>query len=76
MKNIIKDNCINPNYQNLLESTMRYDTEFRWVYHDNLSEDGESQLVGFSHMFILNGCLLYTSPSPRDRTRSRMPSSA
>ena len=22
------------------------------------------------------GCLLYTSPSPRDRTRSRMPSSA
>ena len=23
-----------------------------------------------------NGCLLYTSPSPRDRTRSRMPSSA
>ena len=23
-----------------------------------------------------NTCLLYTSPSPRDRTRSRMPSSA
>ena len=30
-------------------------------------------------VIILNkpeGCLLYTSPSPRDRTRSRMPSSA
>ena len=31
--------------------------------------------------FVMNGgflfaCLLYTSPSPRDRTRSRMPSSA
>ena len=26
---------------------------------------------------VLSGsCLLYTSPSPRDRTRSRMPSSA
>ena len=25
---------------------------------------------------MLSGCLLYTSPSPRDRTRSRMPSSA
>ena len=25
---------------------------------------------------IANSCLLYTSPSPRDRTRSRMPSSA
>ena len=26
--------------------------------------------------FVVSGCLLYTSPSPRDRTRSRMPSSA
>ena len=25
---------------------------------------------------IYYSCLLYTSPSPRDRTRSRMPSSA
>ena len=25
---------------------------------------------------MLRACLLYTSPSPRDRTRSRMPSSA
>ena len=25
---------------------------------------------------MVNSCLLYTSPSPRDRTRSRMPSSA
>ena len=29
-----------------------------------------------SKVFEQNGCLLYTSPSPRDRTRSRMPSSA
>ena len=28
------------------------------------------------HVAPLWGCLLYTSPSPRDRTRSRMPSSA
>ena len=27
-------------------------------------------------LYRLNTCLLYTSPSPRDRTRSRMPSSA
>ena len=26
--------------------------------------------------YFVNTCLLYTSPSPRDRTRSRMPSSA
>ena len=30
-------------------------------------------LVGDAHFRL---CLLYTSPSPRDRTRSRMPSSA
>ena len=27
-------------------------------------------------LYVIGGCLLYTSPSPRDRTRSRMPSSA
>ena len=27
-------------------------------------------------MFQANNCLLYTSPSPRDRQKSRMPSSA
>ena len=32
---------------------------------------------GKPYSFTLNkDCLLYTSPSPRDRTRSRMPSSA
>ena len=30
----------------------------------------------FESMEKISGCLLYTSPSPRDRTRSRMPSSA
>ena len=34
------------------------------IHHDNESPNTP------------NTCLLYTSPSPRDRTRSRMPSSA
>ena len=29
-----------------------------------------------THCGLAKACLLYTSPSPRDRTRSRMPSSA
>ena len=36
-------------------------------------------LAGVIHAYVprrLYACLLYTSPSPRDRTRSRMPSSA
>ena len=35
-----------------------------------------SFLLGKHRDCHLNICLLYTSPSPRDRTRSRMPSSA
>ena len=31
---------------------------------------------GIDEINNTNSCLLYTSPSPRDRTRSRMPSSA
>ena len=32
--------------------------------------------ISFTRAVSGNSCLLYTSPSPRDRTRSRMPSSA
>ena len=39
---------------------------------DGLSDEDERQ----KKQVFLNNCLLYTSPSPRDRTRSRMPSSA
>ena len=31
---------------------------------------------GLRALELVRDCLLYTSPSPRDRTRSRMPSSA
>ena len=34
------------------------------------------QTHGNTNWFQGTACLLYTSPSPRDRTRSRMPSSA
>ena len=38
---------------------------------DHRAGDGDDPTV-----LELRVCLLYTSPSPRDRTRSRMPSSA
>ena len=34
------------------------------------------QVRQFSFRDVVNACLLYTSPSPRDATLSRMPSSA
>ena len=45
--------------------------------HNRYSTSGETSLRNIQPFFAdLHGCLLYTSPSPRDRTRSRMPSSA
>ena len=41
-----------------------------------LSDDAMIKLFPNGYWASNNRCLLYTSPSPRDRTRSRMPSSA
>ena len=66
------------------------DTEYADWAIDRLEENHNDPfmlMVGFQHPHVpwyapqryfnmYNRCLLYTSPSPRDRTRSRMPSSA
>ena len=44
------------------------------MYYESILQD--SVKVDFIFTDTGNSCLLYTSPSPRDRTRSRMPSSA
>ena len=58
---------------------------FQWfAWLDSFVRDRFSNSILISLAFIaiaslvssLASCLLYTSPSPRDRTRSRMPSSA
>ena len=41
-----------------------------------LESQEATEILGYQYDLACNGCLLYTSPSPRDRTRSRMPSSA
>ena len=47
---------------------------FRYIPDDEVyALDLDPRRVRFG---LLEGCLLYTSPSPRDRSLSRMPSSA
>ena len=51
------------------------------ILHDIFSKRKDVELVGVTvdegiKNYRDKSCLLYTSPSPRDRTRSRMPSSA
>ena len=43
---------------------------------ERLEEEGELYIGASDDMVQFLVCLLYTSPSPRDRQRSRMPSSA
>ena len=61
-----------------------------WAFHDTLFENQGDVYGADRDYFVTTAaglgvdraafeacyCLLYTSPSPRDRTRSRMPSSA
>ena len=48
------------------------------VFSSSTANEGNVLIESTDGSFIIAGysCLLYTSPSPRDRTRSRMPSSA
>ena len=45
--------------------------EQKYTYAQSMQLEGQTSNIGH-----LRGCLLYTSPSPRDTERSRMPSSA
>ena len=69
----------------MIDDHVEYDDEADDDDDDAENDDDDSH--GFVATFALDfcqgvfhtvrtSCLLYTSPSPRDRTRSRMPSSA
>ena len=45
-------------------------------YHIDIGPEGTAANRKISMSLVLNDCLLYTSPSPRDGLLSRMPSSA
>ena len=57
----------------------RISSEVGWKYQETVDKLEAKRVVkqqAFHERKMANICLLYTSPSPRDRTRSRMPSSA
>ena len=43
---------------------------------DGVQVEKEDFILPVENIGVWRGCLLYTSPSPRDRQKSRMPSSA
>ena len=65
----------------------RFVEHMNWLLNDEEKRSGEKDLITVSchedltatdmvGRYLLKGCLLYTSPSPRDLSTSRMPSSA
>eukprot|EP01017_Pseudomicrothorax_dubius_P043390 TRINITY_DN7216_c0_g2_i1.p1 TRINITY_DN7216_c0_g2~~TRINITY_DN7216_c0_g2_i1.p1 ORF type:complete len:523 (-),score=97.80 TRINITY_DN7216_c0_g2_i1:10-1578(-) len=77
---LISDVKFEPNNGRFLLSSA-YDCSFKiwstkdWSLGKNVSSN-ESKLTSVSITQDFQYCLLYTSPSPRDRQKSRMPSSA
>ena len=66
------------NHGSSLQSTTHNGWEqVKTGYSNDLTKMGGITFDHDNNVYIQYGiCLLYTSPSPRDRTRSRMPSSA
>ena len=46
------------------------------IFKQDINSLSYEESISALDTILNNVCLLYTSPSPRDRTRSRMPSSA
>ena len=69
LKNILGKSMIQRVYEQAMKSKLDkviVATDDQRIFNEVLSFDGE----------VVMTCLLYTSPSPRDRVLSRMPSSA
>ena len=65
------------------EPSVRKDDYAKWLLDDprlNFAISARGHAPGLNHLGFqvdeAEDCLLYTSPSPRDRQKSRMPSSA
>ena len=69
----VSDAIANKDYENLKEELG--DVLLQVIFHAEIAN--ETELFNFDEIVdSLNSCLLYTSPSPRDLSTSRMPSSA
>ena len=70
---LVRLQALQLNDEQLLELTAKVGSNFFQEIYLNRDLQPIGQTVGD---YVLRGCLLYTSPSPRDQRGSRMPSSA
>ena len=78
---------LNDSHIHLIRGGLNYNLELRWegvpsladalrMLKDQADRTPHPQWVRGAVGLVFQHCLLYTSPSPRDRQKSRMPSSA
>ena len=72
----ILNNRFEPEEQRRLQIKVRKDSVSLARLQQLRNAVGSTTTLNLNEKSIASTCLLYTSPSPRDRTRSRMPSSA
>ena len=65
-----------PKYLIPFLAALLIETVIIYFWHSSLIQILNVVIAVSLALLLVNVCLLYTSPSPRDRTRSRMPSSA
>ena len=65
-----------PETQPLFDVAKELGVGFALGYAELTEPDADGTVHRYNTTVLVERCLLYTSPSPRDRTRSRMPSSA
>ena len=74
IKNISAENCYSTIKENKDAYLVDVRTPYEWETFGRVDE--ESFDAQYIELTLINDCLLYTSPSPRDTLLSRMPSSA
>ena len=80
-KLLLKEIGEDPNREGLIKTPSRVSKAWSFFsrgYNQDVDEIINDAIFNENakDMVVVRDCLLYTSPSPRDRTRSRMPSSA
>ena len=68
--------CLRAQLRRVPEGGVKLGVGLEMYWLEVVSPEDEELVLGDLSLVLLDRCLLYTSPSPRDRTRARMPSSA
>ena len=74
--NILRKHKLRPTKQRVSLGSILFGKGDRHITAEILKKESDEENLMVSQATVYNVCLLYTSPSPRDKRQSPMPSSA